>query len=118
MIDALPAIDDHCHLGEMTDGHAGIRRFLSDDLIALMDRTGIDKTIVCHLILPLREPGGLRTGQQPHSGSSSEISGPSRRALRDQSEARSGCATRSAALPRKRNEGHQTPPDSAWVLLD
>jgi uncharacterized protein len=55
VIDELPAIDDHCHLGEMTDGHAGIRRFLSDDLIARMDRNGIDKTIVCHLILPLRE---------------------------------------------------------------
>jgi hypothetical protein len=55
VIDDLLVIDDHCHLGELPDGHAGIRRFLPDDLISRMDRNGVDKTMVCHLILPLRE---------------------------------------------------------------
>jgi len=55
MIDEAPAIDDHCHLGEMTADRAGIRRFLADDLIVRMDRNGIDKTVICHLILPLWE---------------------------------------------------------------
>jgi hypothetical protein len=39
----------------MTADRAGIRRFLTDDLIVRMDRNGIDKTVICHLILPLWE---------------------------------------------------------------
>jgi predicted TIM-barrel fold metal-dependent hydrolase len=62
VIDDLLAIDAHCHLGEMPDGHAGIRQSLPDDLIARMDRNGIDKTMVCHLILPLRERQAFARG--------------------------------------------------------
>jgi hypothetical protein len=76
VIDGMLAIDDHCHLGEPKVERAGVRRFLAEDLLARMDRTGIDKAVVCHLIFPLweqeeftqgnnwssRRPASTRTG--------------------------------------------------------
>jgi len=38
------AIDDHCHLGQPKASVPASGRFLADELIARMDRNGIDKT--------------------------------------------------------------------------
>ena len=62
MIDGMLAIDDHCHFGEPKVERAGVRRFLADELIARMDRNGIDKTVVCHLIFPLWEQEDFTRG--------------------------------------------------------
>ncbi len=62
MIDGMLAIDDHCHLGEPKVERAGIRRFLAEDLLARMDRNGIDKAVICHLIFPLWEQDEFTRG--------------------------------------------------------
>ncbi len=62
MIDGMLVIDAHCHIGELKRERHGIRRFTVDDLIARMDRNGIDKAVVCHLISPLWEQDEIRKG--------------------------------------------------------
>jgi len=62
MIDGMLAIDAHCHIGDMKGERHGIRRFTSEDLIARMDRHGIDLAVVCSLISPLWEPDDFIQG--------------------------------------------------------
>jgi predicted TIM-barrel fold metal-dependent hydrolase len=56
VIDGMPAVDGHCHIGVMKGERHGIRTFSAEDLIARMDENGIDHAVVCHLISPLSEP--------------------------------------------------------------
>lgn len=62
MIDGMLAIDAHCHIGELKAERQGFRRFTADDLVARMDRNGIDKAVVCHLISPLWERVEIQKG--------------------------------------------------------
>jgi uncharacterized protein len=55
MIDGMMVIDAHCHIGESPAMRNGVQRFTADDLLARMDRNGIDRAIVCSLIFPLWE---------------------------------------------------------------
>jgi uncharacterized protein len=55
MIDGMLAIDAHCHIGEFKGERHGLRSFSADSLIEHMDRNGIDKAVVAHLIFPLWE---------------------------------------------------------------
>lgn len=56
MIDGMLVIDAHCHIGESKVERNGVRRFTAEDLLARMDRNGVDRAVVCHLIFPLWEP--------------------------------------------------------------
>lgn len=62
MIDGMLAIDAHCHIGAFPVQKNGITTFTAEDLIARMDRNGIDKAVVCHLISPVWERDELTAG--------------------------------------------------------
>ena len=60
MIDGMLAIDAHCHIGESPVERNGIKRFNADDMVARMDRNGIDHSVVAHLIFPVWERDEVR----------------------------------------------------------
>lgn len=55
MIDGMLTIDAHCHIGESPVMRNGIQRFTAEDLLARMDRNGVDRAVACSLIFPLWE---------------------------------------------------------------
>lgn len=60
MIDGMPVIDAHCHLGRLKGVRHGIQGSTAEDLLARMDHNGVDKTVVCYLISPLWELEEIR----------------------------------------------------------
>lgn len=62
MIDGMTVVDCHVHIGELKAERHGFRRFTADDLIAKMDRLGIDKAVIQHLISPLWEQDEIKKG--------------------------------------------------------
>lgn len=60
MIEGNLAVDAHCHIGDFKVEKHGITQFSAEDLIARMDRNGIDWTVVCHLIAPIWEREEVR----------------------------------------------------------
>lgn len=62
MIDGMTVIDAHVHIGEIKVERHGFRRFLAEDLIAKMDKVGVDKAVVQHLIFPLWEQEDIKKG--------------------------------------------------------
>lgn len=52
MIDGMLTIDAHCHIGDMKGRH-GVGLFTAEDMLARMDRNGVDKAVVCSVIAPL-----------------------------------------------------------------
>ena len=55
MIEGIRVIDAHTHLGDFKMVKNGVRSWMAEDLVTRMDRTGVDVSVVCHLISPLSD---------------------------------------------------------------
>jgi predicted TIM-barrel fold metal-dependent hydrolase len=62
MIDGMTVVDGHVHIGELKAERHGFKRFTAEDLVAKMDRLGIDRAVVQHLISPLWEQEEIKKG--------------------------------------------------------
>ncbi len=60
MIQGTRVVDDHTHIGDFLVVKNGVRQWTAEDLVARMDRTGVDVSVVCHLISPLSEEAHIR----------------------------------------------------------
>lgn len=64
MIDGFLTIDDHTHIGAMKSPRLGIGEYTAQDLVRRMDYSGIDVSVVCHLISPLWTAEEIAAGNE------------------------------------------------------
>ncbi len=62
MIDGMRVIDAHCHIGRWEGERQGLRDFSAEEMLARMEKNGVDHAVIAHSIFPIWIEEEIRRG--------------------------------------------------------